>query len=116
MAREKLPNRRLSITRVLQTDNDKYYVSFGVDPQDITPKEVFVKGSKIGSDMDMLLDDASVVLSLALQYGVPVDQLIHSLDTGREDGAKSVLARGIAMIGEEIENVRKEITSSGNPL
>jgi len=48
-----------------------------------------------------------VVLSLALQYGVPVDQLVHSLDTGREEGAKSIIAKAIT----EMKNVKKEITS-----
>jgi hypothetical protein len=47
------------------------------------------------------------MLSLALQYGVPVDQLVHSLDTGREEGAKSIIAKAIA----EMKNVKKEIAS-----
>ncbi len=87
---------------------DEYHVSFGWDPRNGALREVFIKGSRIGSDMEMLLDDASVVLSLALQYGVPVDQLVHSLDTGREEGAKSIIARAIA----EMENVKKEIAGS----
>ena len=110
--RQKLPDRRLAVTRQM---GDEYHVSFGLDPRNGALGEVFIKGSKIGSDMEMLLDDASVVLSLALQYGVPVDQLIHSLDTGREDGAKSIIARAIA----EMENVKKEIAGSdgvGQPV
>ena len=103
--REKLPDRRLAVTRQMA---DEYHVSFGLDPRNGALGEVFIKGSKIGSDMEMLLDDASVVLSLALQYGVPVDQLVHSLDTGREEGAKSIIARAIA----EMENVKKEIAGS----
>ena len=102
--RQKLPNRRLSVTCLM---GDQYHVSFGLDPRNGALREVFIKGSRIGSDMEMLLDDASVVLSLALQYGVPVDQLVHSLDTGREEGAKSIIARAIA----EMENVKKEIAS-----
>ncbi len=110
--RQKLPDRRLSVTRLM---GDEYHVSFGLNPRNGALGEVFIKGSRIGSDMEMLLDDASVVLSLALQYGVPVDQLVHSLDTGREDGAKSIIARAIA----EMENVKKEIAGSdgvGQPV
>ena len=103
--RQKLPERRLSVTRLM---GDEYHVSFGWDPRTSALREVFIKGSRIGSDMEMLLDNASVVLSLALQYGVPVDQLVHSLDTGREEGAKSIIARAIA----EMENVKKEIAGS----
>jgi|TARA_R100000781_G_scaffold31288_1_gene22754 hypothetical protein len=51
--------------------------------------------------MDILLDDAAVVLSLALQYGVPLDQLVHSLHKGREEGGTSILARAIALLEEE---------------
>ena len=102
--RQKLTNRRLNVTNRLEADSGKYYVSFGIEPQTGRIGEVFIRGSKIGSDMDILLDDATVVLSLALQYGVPLDQLIHSLHTGREEGGTSVLAQAIVLM----ENERRE--------
>ena len=99
--RQNLTNRRLNVTNVLETVQDKYYVSFGVEPSTGYIGEVLIRGSKIGSDMDILLDDAAVVLSLALQYGVPLDQLVHSLHKGREEGGTSILARAIALLEEE---------------
>jgi len=99
--RRKLENRRLNVTTCLKTESGKYHVSFGVEPETGRIGEVFIRGSKSGSDMDILLDDATVILSLALQYGVPLDQLIHSLHTGREEGGTSVLARAIVMMDDE---------------
>ena len=104
--RHKLNNRRPTISRVLETETDTYHVSFGLDLSDMTIREVFIGGSKIGSDMERLLDDASVVLSLALQYGLPLDQLLHSLHTGREEGGTSIVARVIAVMNEEIDKIK----------
>ena len=98
--RQRLHNRRHNVTNIIETMTDKYYVSFGIDPRTLDIGEVFIRGSKIGSDMDILLD-ATVVLSLALQYGVPLDQLIHSLHSGREEGGESILAQAIALMKKE---------------
>ena len=110
--RQKLNNRRLTYTRVIDTGADKYYASFGLDDSDLTFREVFIRGSKIGSDMEILLDDASVVLSLALQYGLPLEQLLHSLNTGREEGGTSILAKVIAVMNEETNEIQKAVANS----
>jgi hypothetical protein len=98
--RQKPPNRRKTETHTLETTTGRYHVSFGYGSKDRL-REVFIRGSKSGSDMDLLLDDASVVLSLALQHGVPPDQLLHSLVNGREEGARSTLAKAIALMQEK---------------
>jgi len=113
--RQKLNNRRPTITRVLETETAKYYVSFGLDLGDYNIREVFIRGSKSGSDMDILLDDASVVLSLALQYGLPLEQLLHSLHTGREEGGTSIIAKVIAVMNEEIDKIKAEVPNRSPP-
>ena len=113
--RQKLNNRRPTITRVLETETAKYYISFGLDLGDYNIREVFIRGSKIGSDMEILLDDASVVLSLALQYGLPLEQLLHSLHTGREEGGTSIIAKVIAVMNEEIDKIKAEVPNRGPP-
>ena len=102
--RQKLPNRRPSVTRILDTPTDRYYISFGIDPEDSKIREVFIRGSKIGSDMDILLDDASLIMSLALQNGLSLDQLMHSLNWGRKEKGKSLLASVIKIMKEEDGN------------
>lgn len=70
MSRRRLPNRRPSVTRMLVHDGSAYAVSLGFDPVDGWLGEVFTHGAKVGSNMDGILDDASVALSLLLQHGV----------------------------------------------
>ena len=81
MARQRLPNRRPVITHSLDYSGDRYHVSVGYDLT-AQPKEVFIRGSKSGSDMDSLLDDVAVVVSVALQNGVNVAELKRSLGDG----------------------------------
>jgi len=76
--RQRLPNRRPAITHTLEYNGERYHVSIGYDMY-AEPKEVFIRGSKTGSDMDHLLDDAAVVVSVALQNGVKVAEMRRSL-------------------------------------
>jgi len=43
------------------------------------PAEVFLSGAKDGSGMAAILDDASVVISVALQHGIPAKALAKSI-------------------------------------
>ena len=65
----------------MEYNGERYHISVGYDLY-AKPKEVFIRGSKSGSDMDHLLDDVAVVTSLALQNGVNVEELKRSLGDG----------------------------------
>ena len=54
--------------------------------------------------MDILLDEASLIMSLALQNGLSLDQLMHSLNWGRKEKGKSLLASVIKIMKEEDGN------------
>ena len=43
------------------------------------PREIFLSGGKQGSMLDAMLADAAVVVSVALQYGVPAAALAKSV-------------------------------------
>lgn len=43
------------------------------------PAEVFCHGAKVGSGMDLLIDDACVALSMLLQHGADPMALAHSM-------------------------------------
>ncbi len=77
MPRQILPNRRPQITHTLAVDGEKYHISVGYD-LGAKPKEVFIRGSKVGSHMDQLLDDAAVLISLGLQHGLEVSEMRKS--------------------------------------
>ena len=54
----------------------------------VVPAEIFLNSEKIASSNDLVARDAAIVISVALQYGVPLDEMAHAL--GRdEDGAAS---------------------------
>jgi ribonucleoside-diphosphate reductase alpha chain len=79
--RQRLPNRRMNETVELDFDGTTYAITVGLYP-DGRPGEVFVHGSKVGSALDFLLDDASVLVSLLLQHGVAPRDLARSLGRG----------------------------------
>lgn len=76
--RTRLPDRRPSITREVEWGGGRWTVTVGID-RDGRPREVFADGAKEGSGMAAILSDACVVVSIALQAGVPVEALSHSL-------------------------------------
>ena len=72
--RRRLPDERESITHKFRVADQEGYVTVGLY-EDGTPGEVFVTISKEGSTIRGLMDSVAVLTSLALQYGVPVDDL-----------------------------------------
>jgi ribonucleoside-diphosphate reductase alpha chain len=72
--RRRLPDERESITHKFRVDDQEGYVTVGLY-EDGSPGEVFVTISKEGSTIRGLMDSVAVLTSLALQYGVPVDDL-----------------------------------------
>jgi hypothetical protein len=51
-------------------------IGFGPDGR---PQELFLSGAKDGSGLAAILDDASVVISVALQHGIPAAALAKSI-------------------------------------
>lgn len=77
--RERLPNRRPTITEKIDAFGASLFVSAGFDPATGAVREVFFGGTKEGSAMNAILDDVGVVISVALQHGVPVEALARSM-------------------------------------
>jgi hypothetical protein len=103
--RRRLPNRRMSETRDLVVDNTMVTATVGFDETG-TPKEIFLAGGKTGSAMDLLLADAAVALSVALQFGIPPTALAKSIARIPEsfDGpptkAASIIGAALDLIAE----------------
>jgi ribonucleoside-diphosphate reductase alpha chain len=77
--RRRLPTRRPQITEKISINGASLILSAGIDPRSGNVSELFLAGSKEGSTMDVLASDAAVVVSVALQYGVPLDALARSI-------------------------------------
>ena len=64
-----LPPRRPSETRRLAWAGRTVFVTVGYDPSDGAPKEIFYAGGyRSGSDMEILVSDLCIALSVMLQH------------------------------------------------
>ena len=105
--RRRLPNRRLNETVNLRFEGQHYHVTVGCFA-DGRPGEVFCHGGKVGSGMDLLLDDACVALSLLLQHGVEPQALAHSM--GRlENGAPASIIGALVDLVASNTGTREEM-------
>ena len=95
--RQRLPNRRENETVDLMFEGQRYHVTVGFD-LDGRPREVFCHGGKVGSGMDLILDDACVALSLLLQYGVEPQDLAHSMGRLGDGAAASIIGALVDLV------------------
>ena len=92
MPRRRLPDRRPNQTTDMLYDGTCYAVTVGFHPDTGEPREIFTGGARIGSNMDAILDDSSILLSLLLQHGVEPAALARSMGRlGRGGQAASVI-------------------------
>ncbi|HEU5472231.1 MAG TPA: hypothetical protein VFV67_16375 [Actinophytocola sp.] len=76
--RERLPQRRSGVTHSVEVNGAAVFMTTNRFA-DGRPGEVFAKWGKEGSTAGGLMDAFSIVLSLALQYGVPADVIVTKL-------------------------------------
>jgi ribonucleoside-diphosphate reductase alpha chain len=72
--RRRLPDEREAITHKFSIGGHEGYVTVGMYA-DRTPGELFIVMSKEGSTLSGMMDGFATAVSLALQYGVPLDVL-----------------------------------------
>ena len=81
-ARRRLPDEREAITHKFSIAGHEGYVTVG-KYEDGSPGELFIVMSKEGSVVSGLLDSFATAVSLALQYGVPLQVLIDKFSHSR---------------------------------
>ena len=101
-ARAHLPNRRPNETADLLFERQHYHVTIGFFA-DGRPGEVFCHGAKVGSGMDLLIDDACVVLSMLLQHGAEPMDLAHSLGRLGDGAPASIVGALAALVANNAE-------------
>jgi ribonucleoside-diphosphate reductase alpha chain len=74
--RRHLPDERQSVTHKFRVGEQEGYVTVGLYAEG-TPGEIFVNISKEGSTIRGLMDSVAVLTSVALQYGVPLENLVE---------------------------------------
>lgn len=70
-------------------------------PPPHTIAEVFITSRKIGSSAEAIARDAAILLSLALQYGCPLDVIRHALTRNQDGTAQSLVGRVVDRVNEE---------------
>jgi len=105
--RKRLPLRRMVQTFELhhktETTDQVYQVSIGYF-DDMTPAEVFITGAKVGSSIEAVARDAAILLSLAMQFGVPVDTLKNSITRDSFNNPSSIIGAIIDKLSAEKQN------------
>lgn len=114
MPREKLPSRRKSWTQKVKIENQTFYCTFGEYP-DGRLGEVFIEAHKEGSFLRGVLGSNARMVSVALQHGCPVHEVVKTLrhlnfppngEVVDQDGYSEVRVCSSVMdwIAQEIEN------------
>lgn len=80
--RRHLPNERKSITHKFSIAGHEGYITVGMY-EDGRPGEIFCTMAKEGSVISGLMDAFATAISLALQYGVPLEKLIEKFSYTR---------------------------------
>ncbi|NUO83015.1 vitamin B12-dependent ribonucleotide reductase, partial [candidate division KSB1 bacterium] len=80
--RRRLPDERKSITHKFSIAGHEGYLTVGMY-EDGTPGEIFVVMAKEGSVVSGLMDSFATMVSLALQYGVPMHVLVRKFQHAR---------------------------------
>ena len=74
--RRRLPLERAAVTHKFDVAGHEGYITIGLYP-DGQPGEIFLKMAKEGSTVSGLMDSLATSVSLALQYGVPLRDLVN---------------------------------------
>ena len=74
--RERLPATRQSITHKFSIGGHEGYFTVGLF-ENGRPGELFIVIGKEGSTMGGLLNSIGILFSISLQYGVPLEALVH---------------------------------------
>ena len=80
--RKRLPDTRQSITHKFSVSGHEGYLTVGLY-EDGTPGELFIKMARQDSTMSGLVDTIAVLVSMALQFGVPADRLAEKFQNTR---------------------------------
>ena len=87
--RERLPDRRRGERTEVefvdaQGNTRRYQVGFGFDRANII-REVFCEAAKSGSDLQDMIHDGCIAMSVALQFGARIGELAKSFSERREE-------------------------------
>ncbi|SRR6266478_9144565 len=101
MTRTPLPSRRYHETIRLEHWGMKYVVGLGRANQDTPVTEVFINCGRSGEQSETLASDSAVILSIALQYGVPIVALQRAITREQNGEPAGPMGKIIDLIASE---------------
>jgi ribonucleoside-diphosphate reductase alpha chain len=104
--RRHMPEDRAGKTHKFEISGYKGYITVN-DYDDGAPGEVFVRLGKNGSTMAGLMDAFTRLLSIALQYNVPLDAMIHSFVNVKFEPSGITRNREIGFVDSPIDYLFK---------
>ena len=105
--RRRLPNRRQAETFELEAGGLRYVCTIGRFA-DGALAEIFITNGKAGSDSDIAARDSAVVVSIALQFGVPLDVLRHALMRDAQGRPSGPLGTALDFVAKQELEVASE--------
>ena len=98
-ARERLPNRRACESFELRHGGFDFTVAAGRYP-DGRIAEVFLSSHKPGSPIEAIARDSAIMVSLALQFGAPLETIRAALTKDHDGHPATLLGAALDMLAE----------------
>jgi hypothetical protein len=102
MTRKPLPNRRIHETIRFQHWGMKFIAGLGRANANSPISEVFLNTGKTGEQSETLARDSAVLLSLALQHGVPLETIGHALTRNADGSPSGPIGALVDLVGKSI--------------
>jgi hypothetical protein len=98
--RERLSNKRACETIAFERNGLRYHATIGFFP-DKRPGELFLNHDSSDSLADVLASDAAIAVSLALQFGCPIETIRHALKRDSRGQAASPIGAALDLLTVE---------------
>jgi hypothetical protein len=98
--RERLPNKRACETIAFERNGLHYHATIGFFT-DLRPGEIFLNHDSSDSLADVLASDAAIAVSLALQFGCPIETIRHALERNSQGEAASPIGAALDLLTME---------------
>ena len=95
--RELLPNRRPNVTQNFEHYGSRVTMTTGYKSNGQVG-EIFLNADRANSMLDVMMSDAAIIASIALQYGVPLRQLAHGIKRNARGVASSPIGAALDRI------------------
>lgn len=108
--RRRLPDTRRSVTHKFSIEGHEGYITVGMY-EDGSPGEIFVTMAKEGSAISGMMDAFATSISLTLQYGVPLGDLVHKFSHMRFEPAGRTENREIPVAQSVVDYIFRWLAS-----